>query len=124
MAWAIGNALVRVAGDEVTHEIVELVKEPRLGVARQTLAEVLGRTKSPTPEVVDALVGLLEDDQIRGHAIHALGKLKAIETQAAIAKYLEDSKAWVRKEARKALRAIEKASEDCEGARASGPLES
>jgi HEAT repeat protein len=58
------------------------------------------------PRVVDVLVELLGDEEVAGHAVIALGKLRAPSARAALEPFLDHHKAWVRQEARKALAAL------------------
>jgi HEAT repeat protein len=56
------------------------------------------------------LIDLLDDDEVVGHAIIALGKLKSKKAYPAIERFATHPKAWIRKEAKKALARIEKSS--------------
>lgn len=104
--WAIANALSVVADDSVFTEIVNLVGETRHGPARVMLALALGNMKDPCAQ--DVLIGLLEDELVAGQAIVALGKLKSQKAYPFIERFLAHPKAWIRKEAKKALARIEK----------------
>lgn len=99
--WAIGNALAIVADESVFEDIVRLVKDPQHGMAREMLAVALGNFK--TDASVETLVQLLDDEQTAGHAITALGKLKASGARSRIEQFLDHEKAWVRQEAKRAL---------------------
>lgn len=104
--WTIANALSVVADDLVFMEIVDLVRDHRNGKAREMLALSLGNMKDPRAQ--DVLIGLLEDEEVAGHAIMALGKLKSIKAYQTIERFLNNPRAWVRKEAKKALGKIAK----------------
>lgn len=114
LAWAIGNALCQVADDSISDDILEALRDPTLGSARETLAESLGRVQKRTV-VVQRLVALLEEGQITGHAIRALGKLGAWEARATVEPFLTHKMPWVRKEAKKALERMTKAQASAEG---------
>ncbi len=105
--WAVGNALSVVADDSVFEDIVKIAQDRQHGRAREMVAVALGNMKNP--HAVDVLIELLEDDEVSGHALLALGKLKASKAKAYIEPFLTHPKAWVRKEARRALAKIEKA---------------
>jgi HEAT repeat protein len=105
--WAIGNALSVVADDSVFDDIVKLVKDKQHGRAREMVAVALGNMKDP--RAVDVLIELLEDDEVAGHALIALGKQKDDRARQYIEPFLEHPKAWVRKEAKRALAKIDKA---------------
>lgn len=105
--WAIANALEVVADDNSYDEIVKLVRNPLNGSAREMLALALGKMKNPDAQNV--LIDLLEDEEVAGHAIMALGKLRSVKAYNAIEKFLTYPRTWVRNEAKKALARIEKA---------------
>jgi HEAT repeat protein len=101
LRWAIGNALEVVGDDSVFDELVDLVRDRTYGKARQMV--VLGLGKSKDPRAAGELITLLDDDDVSGHAVKALGKLKAAEARTALEPMLHDSRPWVRREAKKAL---------------------
>jgi hypothetical protein len=101
LRWTIGNALDVLADDSVFDELVDLARDRRYGRARQMI--VLGLGKSKRPEAVEVLVGLVDDPDVDGHAVKALGKLKAPAARAVLERKLNDQRAWVRGEARRAL---------------------
>lgn len=101
LRWAIGNALDILFDDESFDEFAELATNRRYGKARQMVVLGLGRSKRP--EAVDMLVKLADDPDVDGHAVKALGKLKAAAARTTLETKLDDSRAWVRSEARKAL---------------------
>lgn len=106
LKWAIANALSVVADDSVFEEIAELVRDKRHGKAREMLAVAMGNMKDT--QAVDVLIELMNDDEVAGHAIIALGKLKALRTRPYIERFLNHPKAWIRKEAKRALEKIDK----------------
>jgi len=101
LKWAIGNALEVLASDEIFEDIAELVQDRDHGTARQMLVMALGKMKNP--RAVNVLIGLLEDDEVAGHAIIGLRKLNAIETRSYILPFIKHPKTWIRREAKKAL---------------------
>jgi hypothetical protein len=106
LQWAIGNALSVVADDRVLDDIIELVENKAYGIARQMLAISLGNMKSP--KAVSVLIELLNDPDVDGHAIMALGKLKSKEARSEIERFITHPNTWIRKEAKKALAKIDK----------------
>lgn len=110
LRWAIGNAIEVLATEDVLPELLQLVGDKRYGRARQMVVLAIGKLKSArtNTDVLDALIRLLEDEEVRGHAIAALGKLRAACARQNIQSYLNHSNAWIRKEARKTLERIEK----------------
>jgi HEAT repeats len=104
LRWAIANGLAVIADDSVFEDLVRLVQDKGLGKAREMLALALGDMQDPRAVVV--LMGLLEDEQVVGHAIMALGKLKAHAARARLKELTGHPTEWVRKEAKKALAGV------------------
>lgn len=104
--WAIGNALSVVADDNVLSDIVGLIRDKTYGKAREMLVVALGNMRSPDVKYI--LIELLDDKDLAGYAIMALGKLKCKEARPFIERFLNHPKSWVRKEAKKALARIDK----------------
>jgi HEAT repeat protein len=90
----------------VLDDIIELVENKAYGIARQMLAISLGNMKSP--KAVSVLIELLNDPDVDGHAIMALGKLKSKEARSEIERFITHPNTWIRKEAKKALAKIDK----------------
>jgi HEAT repeat protein len=106
LKWTIGNALSVVATDAAFADLVELLRDKRNGRSREMLAVALGNMKDPA--AVDVLIELLNDEEVAGHALMALGKLKAQKARPHIESFLNHQKPWVRKEAKKALAKLNK----------------
>ncbi len=101
LKWTIGNALAVVADDSVFEEISEMAREKRHGKAREMLAVALANMKDP--RAVELLIELLGDDEVAGHALIALAKLRARKARRHVQRLLSHSKVWVRREAKKTL---------------------
>lgn len=101
LRWAIGSALSIVADDSVFDDLVRLVEDRSFGKARQMVVLGLGRSKRP--EAVPVLIGLLDDEDVSGHAVKALARLGVEEARPALERMVNDPRAWVRNEASKAL---------------------
>jgi hypothetical protein len=104
--WEIADVLCVVADASVLDDIVELVKDPASGDARQMLTLCLGEIKDPRS--VETVALLLHDEAVAGHAVIAAGKLKAVSLRPLIEPYLDDPRAWVRAEARKSLARLDR----------------
>ena len=63
------------------------------------------------PLAVDLLIQLLDDEELAGHAIMRLGQLIAKRSRPHIEGFLSHPKAWVRREAKRALAKIDRAAE-------------
>ncbi|MEN3121855.1 HEAT repeat domain-containing protein [Janibacter terrae] len=59
-----------------------------------------------SPEAGEVLTELLDDPVVGGHAVAALRKLKVPAARAGLERMLDDDRAWVRKEAQRALAAL------------------
>ena len=106
LKWAIGNALEVVADESVLDDLCELALDRRHDIARQMIVLRLGKSKNP--RVVDVLIQLLDDDQVSGHAVSALGRLRAQKARPHLERFLTDWRSWVRKKAAKALAKLDK----------------
>jgi hypothetical protein len=104
--WAIAAALAESANDAVFDEIVELARDRGYGSDRQMLALALGRMRDP--RAVEVLIDLGRDDDLAGHAAMALGRLRAAAARPLLEKLAGHPARWVRREAAKALRRIER----------------
>ena len=102
LKWAIGNTLEILATDKYADELISLASDKKHGSARQMIVVGLGRLKSP--QVVDVLIGLLDDEEVCGHAVMALGKLKAIKSAPKLKALREHPKRWIKTEVNKALK--------------------
>ncbi len=107
LKWAIGNALSVVADDTVFEELAALVLERRYGRSRKMLVEALGNMKNP--RAVDVAIRLLDDDEVVGHALVALRKLRAKAARPLVESFLNHPVAWIRNEAKQTLRVLDKA---------------
>src|SRR5215467_2979850 len=103
-AWVIGNALsiVDVTGREKA--IISLCRNSRFGSARQMVVIALHRIADPDAE--NTALDLLDENDVRLHAIIALGKMKSKRALFQLEKLLADKNPAIRKEARKAITKI------------------
>ena len=56
---------------------------------------------------IPALIGLLDDAEVSGHAVYALRLLGASEAAERVRPFLDSPKTWVRQEAEKYFQKIE-----------------
>lgn len=101
LRWTIGNALDVTWDDTHFEELVSLARDRSYGRAREMV--VLGLGRSRRPEAGRVLVELLEDSEVNGHAVEALGKLRVPYARDALERMTSDSRAWVRRAATRAL---------------------
>ena len=101
LKWTIANALSEVIEDGIFDDVVALARDERHGKAREMLASALGNSKRR--EAVPVLAELLKDEVTVGHAVKALGKLRAKECRSNLEALTRHDKAWVRNAAKSAL---------------------
>lgn len=104
LRWAVGNAMEVIADNSVADEILSIVADRSNGMARQMFVLALGKLQHP--RAVPVLVDLLEDEEVAGHAVKALGNLKAVEAKGGLEGMLKHTKTWIREEAASALSRI------------------
>ena len=117
--WALANAIEVVVTPDVVDDIVDLAFDERLGHARRMLTLALGHINEP--KSVDALVRLLSDPVVDGHAVEALGKLAkfapARAARGAVVPFATHPVTWKRNAARRTLTRFERYSaQDRDGA--------
>jgi hypothetical protein len=78
----------------------------RFGKGRQSFVMLLGQYGNRN--VVATLQQLLEDPEVQGHAVYALRLLGAYEVQESLRPFLQFPKKWVRNEAKKYFKKLEK----------------
>jgi hypothetical protein len=103
-AWTIGNTLSTVDVKGFEKEIISLARHSQYGIARQML--VMGLHRLHNSEAAEAALDLLNDEDVKVHAIIALGKMKSKRALFHLEKLLTDNKPLIRKEARKAITKI------------------
>lgn len=99
--WTIGDALGSIWDDSRYDKLIALARDKSYGRAREMLVHGLGRSKRP--EAVDDLIAFLDHPEVSGHAVIALRRLRATRALPHLERMLNDKRAWVRKETRKAL---------------------
>jgi HEAT repeat protein len=105
LRWTIGNALEVTWDDSAFEDLVTLACDRSLGRSREMIVLGLGRSKRAEAGAV--LIELLDDPSVNGHAVKALRKLKVAAAQPGLERMVHDPRAWVRRDARKALNAFE-----------------
>jgi HEAT repeat protein len=71
--WTYANTLATLADAEMADDLLELIRDRRHGRAREMLCDALKRTKDT--RAPEALIDLIDDDDVAGHAISALRSL-------------------------------------------------
>ena len=65
------------------------------------------RTSTGCNDVEDVLINLLNDDEVVANVIYALGVSRSKEAKERIAEFINSKDAWIKKEAKIALKKIE-----------------
>jgi hypothetical protein len=106
---ALGNSICIAAQPEDFEELLRLTRDRRYGSAREMLAIALGKHAGKHKDVaMKALIELLDDPLVHGHAVTGLRHLGMEGSRAAIERMLTHQKGWIRKEARAALAKLDK----------------
>lgn len=105
LKWAVGNGIEVLACDRFFADLASLVTDRSHGRAREMVVLALGKIKSDSAERL--LIEMLDDDDVCGHAVIALGKLRSRAAEGKIRTLLNHPRAWIRREARKAIDRIQ-----------------
>ncbi len=95
----LGDAIGNSMNDDYFDQIISIVQNKKHGDARIML--VLGLAKLKNPKVVDILIDLLKDEDVQGHAVTVLRKLKAKKAAPYVEPLLNHPITWIRNEAKK-----------------------
>jgi HEAT repeat protein len=106
LRWTIGNAMTMVATDEDFDEMIRIIEDTENGDARKMFIFALGNFKNGRSENI--LLGLLEKNDLPGHAISALEKLKSEKARKYLISYQSHPVTWIRKAAARALKKLDK----------------
>jgi hypothetical protein len=104
--WAIGNTLSIIQDESVVNELIKIAKEKEHGIARQMIIDGLGSYKDEN--VKTALIELLNDEEVMGHAISGLSRMGDKSLIKYIEPFLNFKVKWIRKEAEKAIKKLNK----------------
>jgi HEAT repeat protein len=104
--WAIGNTLNIIFDKQYLPELLKIVLDKNHGISRQMIVYGLGRFKNE--QVKSVLVNLLQDQDVVGHAIHALSQLGDPSVLNDIEPFTNYKIPWIRNEAKKAIKKLSK----------------
>lgn len=102
--WAIGDALYSIQDKRFEEKYIEIVKDKTNGISRQMIVILLGKLQCE--KAIPTLISLLQDDDVNGHVIIALGYFKDNELVKYIEPFLSHEKRWIKKEAEKTIKKI------------------
>lgn len=104
--WAIGNGISITAMESDVDDLLGIIANKKFGTSRQMIVQYLFKLKDPRIEI--NLIPLLDDEDVQGHAIYALGRLKSKLALEKIKQFLNDSRTWIRNAAKKSVQQIER----------------
>jgi hypothetical protein len=104
--WTIGQAIGVVVTQKYEPLILDLVAQREFGRDREMIVLALPKLKSSRAD--EMLLALLDDDDVNGHAVKALAglppsRLRALNV-AAVQRFLDDRRTWVRRSASAVLK--------------------
>lgn len=102
--WAIGDALYSIQDKRFEDEYIKIVEDKSNGISRQMIVILLGKLRCE--RAIPSLINLLQDDDVNGHAIIALGYFKNNELIKCIEPFLDHEKRWIRRESERAIKKI------------------
>ena len=100
------NTLFEIRSRKYVQDYLRIVSDPTFGRNRQMLVLLLGKLKEES--AIPVLIDLLEDEEVRLHAISALGQFKREEFRGYFERFQNASHAGWRKYAREALKKLDK----------------
>lgn len=102
--WAFGNTMAVIMTPEYIEDVIAIVQDKSNGESRQMFVAALGKLKSQ--RAGNALIDLLNDDEVVLDALRALAKLKSAKAIERISLLLNHPNPSVMKEARKTLKKV------------------
>ncbi len=104
LKWAIGNTLGGLDRQAIAEDLLTLAADKSQGSGRQMIVDALWSIKGA--HVTEALIELLADEDVNGHAISALRRRHAREAIPTLERFEEHPNAWKRNSAARAISAI------------------
>ncbi|MBC8061053.1 MAG: hypothetical protein H7Y18_10335 [Clostridiaceae bacterium] len=102
--WAIGDALYSIQDSRFEDEYIDIISKVNNGTSRQMIVILVGKLRCE--KAIPVLIKLLQNSDVVGHSIMALGYFKNVELILLIEPFLHHEKRWIRKEAEKAIKRI------------------
>ncbi|MDE7252487.1 MAG: HEAT repeat domain-containing protein [Acetatifactor sp.] len=104
--WFIGSCLYEIRSKSYIPEYLEIISNAAYGSNRQLLILLMGEWK--VEDAIPILIELLEDEDVRLHAISALGYFKREEFRPYFERFENSKHSGWRKYARAALKKLDK----------------
>ena len=102
--WAVGDRLYQIRSKNYIKEYLTIVRDCSYGYSRQMIVLLLGKLKEES--AIPTLIDLLEDEEVRLHAISALGEFKREEFRCYFERFQNSTHPGWRKYAKAALKKL------------------
>ena len=104
--WFISDCLYQIRSKKYIAEYIKIVSNPKFARNRQLIVLLLGKLK--VESAIPVLIELLEDEDVRLHAIDSLGQIKREEFRCYFERFENSPHYGWRKYARTALKKLDK----------------
>ena len=105
--WFISDCLYQIRSGKFINEYIDIVTDNKFGINRQMIILLLGKLKAES--AVPVLIGLLEDEEVRLHAICTLGDFKREDFRCCFERFQNSNNYVWRKYSQKAINKLDKA---------------
>ena len=102
--WFISDCIYQIRSKNFVKEYLDIVSNGTFGRNRQMIVLLLGKLKEES--AIPTLIDLLEDDEVRLHAISALGEFKREEFRCHFERFQNSTHPGWRKYARSAIKKL------------------
>ena len=103
--WFISDCIYQIRSKSFVKEYLDIVSSSMFGRNRQMIVLLLGKLKEES--AISTLIDLLEDEEVRLHAICALGEFKSEEFRCHFERFQNSTHPGWRKYARLALKKLD-----------------
>lgn len=103
--WFISDCIYQIRARNFVKEYLDIVSSRKFGQNRQMIVLLLGKLKEES--AVPVLIDLLEDEDVRLHAICALGQFKREEFRCYFERFQDSAHPGWRKYARSAIKKLD-----------------
>lgn len=102
--WFLSDCIYQIRSRDFVKEYLDIVSNERFGINRQMIVLLLGKLKEES--AIPTLINLLEDEQVRLHAISALGDFKREEFRCYFERFQNSTHPGWRKYTKAALKKL------------------
>ncbi len=106
--WEIGEEIrqhilvsKKQLNDEQVEDIIKICNNPCAGRGRQSFVMLLEKVRFN--KYAEGIVALINDEDVEGHIISALNKMRAYDYADYVKPFLQHKELWIRKEAKRYL---------------------